>query len=38
MNGLRPTLARSAYLTALAISMVGWLWALYEGLEWVLGV
>ena len=37
MNDLRQKLTRSAYLAALAGSMVAWLWVLYEGLEWVIG-
>jgi hypothetical protein len=38
MNGFPQMLARSAYLAALAVSMVGWVWVLYEGLGWALGV
>jgi len=37
MNGLRQKLARSVYLAALAASMVGWLWVLFTGVEWVVG-
>ena len=38
VNGFRHKLARSAYLAALAASMVGWAWVLFQGVEWVLGV
>jgi len=38
MNDFRQKLARSAYLVALAASMVGWVWVLYAGAEWILGV
>ncbi len=38
MNGFRQKIARLAYLTALAASMVGWVWVLYEGIGWALGV
>ncbi|SDJ64915.1 hypothetical protein SAMN05444171_1121 [Bradyrhizobium lablabi] len=38
MSDLRPTLARSAYLVALAASMVGWVWMILAGVGWVLGV
>ena len=38
MNDFRHKLARSAYLVALAASMAGWVWVLYEGVEWILGV
>jgi hypothetical protein len=34
---LRQKLARPVYLTAIALAMVGWMWVLFEGLEWVLG-
>ena len=37
VNGFRHKLARSAYLAALAASMVGWVWVLFQGVEWVLG-
>jgi hypothetical protein len=37
MNGLRQKLSRSVYLAALAASMIGWLWVLFEGLGWVVG-
>ena len=38
MTDFRQKLARSAYLVALAASMAGWVWVLYEGVEWILGV
>jgi len=38
MSIWRQKLARSVYLAALAITMVGWVLALLEGLEWALGV
>jgi hypothetical protein len=37
MNGLRQKLAGSVYLAAVAGSMVGWLWVLFEALGWVMG-
>jgi len=33
----RENLVRSAYLAALGMAMAGWMWMLFEGLEWVLG-
>jgi hypothetical protein len=38
MNGFRQKLARLAYLAVLAVSMVSWVWVLYEGVGWALGV
>jgi hypothetical protein len=35
---LRQGLAQPLYLTAIGIAMVGWLWAIFTGLEWLLGV
>jgi hypothetical protein len=37
MSALRPRLARSAYLAAIATAMAGWMWMLFAGLEWMLG-
>ena len=38
MNDLRPALAKSAYVAALAASMVGWVYMLLAGAGWVLGI
>jgi hypothetical protein len=38
MSAWRQKLAHSVYLAAIATAMVGWIWALLEGLEWALGV
>jgi hypothetical protein len=38
MNARRGRLARSLYLSAIAMAMAGWIWVLFEGVEWVLGV
>jgi hypothetical protein len=37
MNTVRQKLARPVYLAAIAIAMVGWMWVLFQGVEWVLG-
>ena len=37
VNALRKKLVRSGYLAAIAMAMAGWMWMLFEGLEWVLG-
>jgi len=37
MSAGRQKLERSLYLAAIAITMAGWMWALFEGLEWALG-
>jgi hypothetical protein len=37
MSAPRQKLARSVYLAALAIAMAGWMWAMFEGVQWVLG-
>jgi hypothetical protein len=37
MKLLRQRVAKSLYVATLAIAMVGWILALYHGLEWVLG-
>ncbi len=34
---LRERVAKSLYVATLAIAMVGWILALYRGLEWALG-
>jgi hypothetical protein len=38
MNDLRGTLARSAYLAALAVGMASWGWALFAGVGMLLGL
>jgi hypothetical protein len=38
MTAWRERLARSLYLSAIAMAMVGWIWMLFEGVEWALGV
>lgn len=38
MSALRQRFVWSAYLAAIAMAMVGWVWALFEGVGWVLGV
>jgi hypothetical protein len=38
LNTTLQKLARSIYLTAIAVAMVGWIWVLFEGIGWVLGV
>jgi hypothetical protein len=38
MNDLRQKITRSTYLAALAATMVTWVWVLFEGVEWVLGI
>jgi hypothetical protein len=35
---LRQGLAQPLYLMAIGIAMVGWLWAIFTGVEWLLGV
>ena len=37
MKKLRQSLAPRLYLAAIGIAMVGWLWALFTGVEWLLG-
>lgn len=37
MTEQRMRLAQSLYLAAIAIATVGWLWALAEGLSWMIG-
>ena len=38
MSALRAKFAPSIYLTAVALAMAGWIWMLFEGAAWVLGV
>jgi hypothetical protein len=38
VNVLRQRLVRSGYLAAIAMAMAGWIWLLFEGLQWVIGV
>ena len=38
MNDLWQKITQSTYLAALAAAMVAWVWVLFEGVEWVLGV
>ena len=38
MKRVRSGFVRSAYLVALATSMVGWVWMLLVGAGWALGV
>jgi hypothetical protein len=35
---MRQYLFRSAYLAAIATAMIGWLWMIFVGLEWAIGV
>jgi hypothetical protein len=37
VSALRKRLARPAYLAAIAMAMVGWMWMLFQGLAWALG-
>jgi hypothetical protein len=37
MKTLGQGLASPLYLAAVAIAMVGWLWAIFAGVEWLLG-
>jgi hypothetical protein len=37
VNIRRGKLAQPIYLAATAMAMVGWMWALFEGIEWLLG-
>lgn len=34
----RHELASPLYLTAIGIATIGWLWAIFAGVEWLLGV
>ena len=38
VSTLRQRLARSVYLASIAMAMAGWMWVLFEGLAWALGV
>jgi hypothetical protein len=38
MSARRQMLTWSVYFAVTAMTMVGWIWALFEGLEWALGV
>jgi hypothetical protein len=37
MKKFRQGLAPPLYLAAVGIAMVGWLWAIFAGVEWLLG-
>jgi hypothetical protein len=37
MKKFRQGLALPLYLGAIGIAMVGWLWAIFAGVEWLLG-
>jgi hypothetical protein len=34
---MRQTFLRSAYLAAVATAMIGWMWMILVGLEWMVG-
>jgi hypothetical protein len=34
----RGVASRTAYLTVVTAAMIGWVWLLFVGVEWVLGV
>ncbi len=38
MTANREKLIRSVYLVAIAAAMAGWLWGLFAGVGWLLGV
>jgi len=38
VNGIRQKLAQPVYLAAIGIAMVGWMWMLFQGIEWAFGV
>lgn len=37
MIALRKVLAAPIYLAAAAIATLGWVWMLFEGVQWMLG-
>jgi hypothetical protein len=37
VNSIHEKFARPVYVAAVMAAMVGWVLALYQGLEWVLG-
>lgn len=37
MNIVRQKLEQYVYLAAIASAMAGWMWMIFEGLQWVLG-
>jgi hypothetical protein len=37
MKSLRQRIAKSLFIATLTIVMVGWIFVLYQGLEWALG-
>jgi len=37
MKKFRQGLAPPLYLVAIGVAMVGWLWAIFAGVEWLLG-
>ncbi len=38
VNSMRQKLAQPVYLAAIGIAMVGWMWMLFQGIEWAFGV
>jgi hypothetical protein len=38
VNVWRERLALPLYLSAVAIATAGWLWMLFAGLEWAIGI
>ena len=38
MKLLRERITKPLFIATLAIAMVGWMFAIYHGLEWALGV
>jgi hypothetical protein len=37
MKKYRYELTPPLYLTAVAVAMIGWLWAIFAGVEWLFG-
>jgi hypothetical protein len=37
MNAVRERIAKQLYIATLAIAMVGWMFAIYQGVDWALG-
>jgi hypothetical protein len=37
LRASRPRLIRATYVVAVGVAMIGWVWMLFGGLEWVLG-
>lgn len=38
LTASRERLFRLAYVVTVAVAMIGWVWAILGGVEWVLGV